>query len=134
MNEETTQLYNADKEIQIYLQLGSKLYPEYPCNNISECFYRLKEALNLPDYHQHAIAIKFENYVKNKFIFAVSFEKIADADWSGVNTKAGQILMVNCKAMSDAGITATNIATTMYTLLEVQQILEIRDVGVTVYD
>ena len=134
MNEETEQLYNADKEISLYMQLGSKLFPEFPCNNISECFYRLKEALNLPDYHQHAISIKFENYVKNKFIFAISFEKIPDADWSGINTKAGQILMVNCKAVSDAGIQAANIATTMYTLLEVQQILEIRDVGCTVYD
>jgi hypothetical protein len=96
-------------------------------------FYRLKEALNLPDYHQHAISIKFRNYIDNKFIFAISFEKIPDAEWSGVNTKAGQILMVNCKSMNEAAMSA-NIATTMYTLLEALQILEIRDVGCTVYD
>ena len=126
--------YNPDKEIQLYMQLGSKLYPEYPCNNLSECFYRLKECLNLPTYHQHAISIKFRNYINNKFIFAISFEKIPDAEWSGINTKAGQILMVNCKALNEAGITSANIATTMYTLMEVQQILEIRDVGCTVYD
>ena len=126
--------YNPDKEIQLYMQLGSKLYPEYPCNNISECFYRLKEALNLPEYHQHAISTKFKNYIDNKFIFAVSFEKIPDAEWSGINTKAGQILMVNCKALNETGITNNNIATTMYTLMEAQQILEIRDVGCTVYD
>ena len=126
--------YNPDKEIQLYMQLSSKLYPEYPCNNISECFYRLKECLNLPEYHQHAISIKFKNYIDNKFIFAVSFEKIPDAEWSGINTKAGQILMVNCKALNETGITNNNIATTMYTLMEAQQILEIRDVGCTVYD
>jgi len=126
--------YNPDKELQLYLQLGSKLYPEYPAQSISECFYRLKEALNLPDYHQHSISIKFKNYIDNKFIFCVSFEKIADAEWSGINTKAGQILMINCKAINTAGITNNNIATTMYTLLEAQQILEIRDVGCTVYD
>ena len=67
-------------------------------------------------------------------MFAVCFEKIPDAEWSGVNTKAGQILMVNCKAMNEAGITNNNIASTLYTLLEVQQILEIRDVGCTVFD
>ena len=126
--------YDPDKEIQIYLQLGSKLYPEYPCNNLSECFYRLKETLNLPDYHQHSMSIKFKNYMDNKFIFDVSFEKIADAEWTGVNTKAGQILMVNVKAMNETQITAANIGTTMYTLLQAQQILEIRDVGCTVYD
>ena len=130
--DETTTFYDPDKELQIYLQLGSKLYPEYPCNNLSECFYRLKEALNLPDYHQHAIAIKFQNYIRNKFIFCTPFERVADASWTGVNTKAGQVLMVNVKAMNEAGV--TSIATTMYTLLQAEQILEIRDVGCTVYD
>ena len=42
--------------------------------------------------------------------------------------------MVNVKAMNESAITASNIATTMYTLLQSQQILEIRDVGCTVYD
>lgn len=126
--------YTPSKEIQLYLQLGSKLYPEYPAQSIAESFYRLKEALNLPDYHQHSISIKMKNYINNKFVFCTSFEKIPDAEWSGVNTKAGQILMVNCKAMNEAGITSNNIATTMYTLLEAQQILEIRDIGTTVYD
>ena len=128
-----TSPYNPDKEIQLYLQLGSKIYPEYPCTNISECFYRLKQALNLPDYHQHSISIRSKNYIDNKFIFCISFEKVPDAEFSGVNTKAGQVLMVNCKAMNEAGIT-NNIATTMYTLLQAQQILEIRDIGCTVYD
>jgi hypothetical protein len=129
-----SELYNPDKELQIYLQLGSKLYPEYPTNNLSECFYRLKEAFNLPDYHQHSISIKFQNYTRNKFIFCTSFEKIPDAEWSGINTKAGQVLMVNVKAMNESGITSPNIATTLYTLLQAQQILEIRDIGCTVYD
>ena len=95
-------------------------------------FYRLKQCLNLPDGHQHSIAIKFKNYIDDKFIFAISFEKVPDAEWSGINTKNGQILMVNCKAMNTAGITG-DIATTMYTLLQAQQVLEIRDVGCTVY-
>jgi hypothetical protein len=94
----------------------------------------LKEAMHLPEYHQHALSIKFQNYVRNKFIFCTNFEKIQDAEWSGINTKAGQVLMVNVKAMNETGITAANIATTMYTLLQAQQILEIRDVGCTVYD
>ena len=58
----------------------------------------------------------------------------ADVSWSGVNTKAGQVLMVNCKAMNEAAIVGNDIATTMYTLLQAHQILEIRDLGCTVYD
>ncbi len=134
MREAANVIYSPNHELQISLQLGSKLYPEYPTNNLSECFYRLKEAMNLPDWHQHSIAIKFKDYAKNKFIFATDFQKIADAAWSGVNTKSGQVLMVNVKAMNEAGITANDIATTMYTLLQAEQILEIRDVGCTVYD
>jgi hypothetical protein len=42
--------------------------------------------------------------------------------------------MVNAKAVNEAGITQSNIATTMFTLLQAEQILEIRDVGCTVYD
>jgi hypothetical protein len=53
----------------------------------------LKEAMRLPEYHQHAISIKFQNYVRNKFIFCASFKKIQNAVWSGINTKAGQVLM-----------------------------------------
>ena len=127
-------LYDPDKEIQISLQLGAKLYPEYPTNSISECYYRLKEAMNLPDYHQHSIAIKFKNYISDKFIYCTDFQKVADASWSGVNTKSGQVLMVNVKALNASAITANDIATTMYTLLQAEQILEIRDVGCTVYD
>ena len=103
MSESTS--YNPDKEIQLYMQLGSKLYPEYPSQSI-----------------------------RDKFMFCISFEKIPDAEWSGVNTKAGQILMINCKAMKETGITNNNIASTMYTLLETQQVLEIRDIGCTVFD
>ena len=126
--------YTPSKELQIALQLGSKLYPEYPTTNLSECYYRLREALNLPDYHQHAISNKFKDYIRNKLIYCTDFQKVSDASWSGVNTKSGQILMVNVKAVDSGGIASNNIATTMYTLLQAEQILEIRDVGCTVYD
>jgi UDP-N-acetylmuramoyl-L-alanyl-D-glutamate--2,6-diaminopimelate ligase len=39
------------------------------------------------DYHK-----TFDEYIRNKFIFAMDFEKVPDVDWSGINTKAGQIL------------------------------------------
>jgi phenylalanyl-tRNA synthetase alpha chain len=46
-------------------------------------------ALNLPEYHQHSIAIKFKNYIDNKF-FCTSFEEIQDAEWPGASTKGGR--------------------------------------------
>jgi len=41
---------------------------------------------------------------------------------------------VNVKALKPAFIAGNNIATTMYTLLQAEQIVEVRDVGCTVYD
>jgi hypothetical protein len=134
MDNDRVNIYNDNFELQINLQLGSKLYPEYPTNNLSECFYRLREALNLPDKRLHAISINYKDYIRNKFIFCTDFQKVPDASWSGVNTKAGQVLMVNVKALNPASIAGNNIATTMFTLLQAEQILEVRDVGCTVYD
>ena len=126
--------YDPDKELQIQLQIGSKLIPEYPCQSLSECFYHLKKSLNLPDHHQHSMGIQQKHYRQDKFIVGFSFEKIPDAEWSGINSKAGQILMVNVKALNPANLGDTKIADTMYSVLEAQQILEIRDVGISVYD
>jgi hypothetical protein len=42
--------------------------------------------------------------------------------------------MVNCKAMNEAAINKPNTASTMHTLLEVEQILEVREVGCAVFD
>ena len=131
-NAEDAGTYNPDKEVQFQLQLGASLYPLYPCTNLSECFYHLKKSLNLPDFHQHSIGIKFENYRKNKFIFGFSFERVPDANWTGINTKAGQMLLI--KLLGSSGISTADIATSMYSVLEAEMILEIRDIGITIYD
>ena len=123
--------YNPNLELEFQIQLGGKLYPEYPCRTVNECFSILKETLNLPEKYQHSIGITFDEYIRNKFIFAMDFEKVPDVDWSGINTKAGQILIVKVKGGS--GIT-NNIATSMFSTLVTQVVLEIRDVGCTVYD
>ena len=125
--------YNSNYELEFQLQIGSKLIPEYPVASITECFYHLKKTLNLPEHHQHSVGIKYKNYYKDKFIFAVSFQKVPESEWTGINTKAGQILLVKIKAQNGGTITG-NIANIMYVVLEAQQILEIRDIGCTVYD
>ena len=37
-NAEDIGTYNPDKEVQFQLQLGSSLFPQYACSNLSECF------------------------------------------------------------------------------------------------
>ena len=42
--------------------------------------------------------------------------------------------MLFIKLLGSAGITAADIATSMFSVLEAEMILELRDVGVTIFD
>jgi hypothetical protein len=125
--------YRSHLELEFQIQLGSKLYPEYPVRSISECFSILKQTLNLPDWGLHSVGIDFHQYIDDKFIFGMSFEKVPESSWTGTNTKAGQVLIVKMRAVDQENM-YTDIADLMYITLMSEQILEIRDVGVSVYD
>ena len=58
---------DINKDLEFQIQLGSKLYPEYPCNSLTQCFYHLRKALNLPVFHQHSISIDFKQYRDRQF-------------------------------------------------------------------
>jgi hypothetical protein len=62
----------------------------------------------------------------------MSFEKVPESSWTGTNTKTGQILLIKLNAV-DTG-TISNIASTMFITLMTENILEVRDVGVSIYD
>ena len=134
-------VYNPAKELEFQIQLGPKLYPEYPVKSISEAFGILKQTLNLPDWGLHSVGIDFRQYISQKFIYAMSFEKVPEASWSGINTKVGQILMIKLNAVDTTpngaagnGTAVGSIADTLYVTLMTENILEVRDVGVSIYD
>ena len=127
-----TKYYDNSKELEIQLQLGPKLYPEYPCKSVSEAFTILKQTLNLPDWNLHSVGIDYRQYISNKFIYGMSFEKVPESSWTGTSTKSGQIMLIKCS--TDNGSSTATIADQMYITLVSEQILEIRDVGVSVFD
>ena len=75
LNYQDSGYYNSDLDLEFQLQLGSKLYPEYPCRSLTQAFYYLRKALNLPLFHQHHLSIEYSAYRVDKFIFAMDFEK-----------------------------------------------------------
>ena len=126
-------IYNKDKDLEFQIQLGSKLYPEYPCNSITQCFYHLRKALNLPMFHQHSMNINFKQYRDRQFIFAFSFEKVPDSSYTGINTRAGQQMLLRVKP-AGATIPSTEMPDTLYITMLSEQILEVKDLGLKVYD
>ena len=48
---------NHDTELQWQLQIGSKMFPEYPVISLAETFYQLKKALGIHGSAFHSVAI-----------------------------------------------------------------------------
>ena len=121
--------YNYEKELQWQLQIGSKMFPEYPCRSMAETFYQLKKALGIHGSAFHSVAITDEQYRNDHFIIGVDTEKILEAGFTGLNTKAGDLMVVRNKGSNaHMGPWATQI----YIILHTDQILEIR--GCQVFD
>ena len=126
-------IYDVNKDLEFQIQLGSKLFPEYPCNSLTQCFYHLRKALNLPVFHQHSISIDFKQYRDRQFIFGFSFERLIDSSYTGINTRAGQQMLIRVKS-AGATIPVDDMPDEMFITMLSEQILEIRDLGLKVFD
>ena len=126
-------IYDVNKDLEFQIQLGSKLYPEYPCNSLTQCFYHLRKSLNLPVFHQHSISIDFEQYRDRQFIFGFSFEKVPDSSYTGINTRAGQQMLIRVKP-AGASILVDDMPDEMFVTLLSEQVTEIKDLSLKVFD
>ena len=63
----------------------------------------------------------------------MSFEKMPQASWSGTNTMSGQILLIKLNAVN-TGTISGDIAQTMFITLQSENILEIRDSAVSIFE
>ena len=128
--------HNPEGEIQIQMQIGSKLYPEYPIRSHAEAYYQLKKCLGVQASALHNFDINGCEYRDNKFIVGFDCEKVLEAGWTGLNTRAGDLLVLKLKYLR--GLTQAQIAERgaqrMHIVLHSDQILEIRDTGCTVFD
>ena len=125
----TQNAFNELGEFEAQIQIGSKLIPEYPIRSHSEAFYQLRKTmgggkLNTLDIDSH----EYRNY---KFIIGIDCEKVSQHGFTGINTRAGDILNISFK---NQDIVPANYAHSMHVLLHSDQILEIRDSGCTVFD
>ena len=72
-----------------------------------------------------------DKYLRDHFIVGCDCEKIIPASWTGLNTKAGDLMVIRAKIAN--GGTA-QIPVKIYITVHCDNILEVRDSGAVVYD
>jgi hypothetical protein len=122
-----------DGEFEFHLQIGSKLFPEYPIRSHTEAYYQLKKTLGVQASAVHNFDLSPLQYRDNRFILATDCERVLDAGFTGLNTRAGDLLTVKFK-FNKPGTNNSRLADRIHIVLHSDQIMEIRDSGVSVYD
>jgi hypothetical protein len=120
---------DSDWEIQhLQLSIGSKLYPEYPIKSHAECFYNLRKSLGVQANSLHAVDIKGNEYRTNKFVVGFDTERMLGLAFTGCNTKNS---LMTVKFKTNGG---DYQASRMHIVLVSQQVIDVSDSGVTIYD
>ena len=125
--------HEAAGEFEYQLQIGSKLFPEYPIRSHNEAFYQLAKTLGVQASAVHNFDINAREYRFNKLILGTDCEKVLDAGFTGLNTRAGDLMTVkfDLKATTDLTLRKPD---RIHIVLHSDQILEIRDSGCQVSD
>jgi hypothetical protein len=120
--------HTGEKFTHFQLQIGSKLFPEYPIKTHCEAFYSLRKALGIQANNLHSIDIDGVEYRNNKFIVGIDTEKLLGLSFTGMNTR-NNLMTVHLKTL-----TGDNKADRMHIILLAEQIVELGDSGCMVYD
>jgi hypothetical protein len=128
-------VFNNDQDFEFRLQIGSKIFPEYPIRSHNEAYYQLCKCLGVQSSALHNFDITAREYRSTKFILGTDCEKVLDAGFTGLNTRAGDLMSVlfqyNERSHDEVD---DRLADRIHIILHSDQILEIRDSGCQVFD
>jgi hypothetical protein len=128
-NDTASGSFQPESEMEWQIQIGSRLFPEYSVRSCSESYYQLLKCMGILNSSFHSIDINNKDYHTYKFIIGLDLEKVLQAGFTGINTKAGDLLTVKTKCMNGAGT-----PTWMHIILHADCILNISDNGVSVFE
>ena len=123
-----TLTHGGERFSHFQLQIGSKLFPEYPIKTHCEAFYSLRKALGIQANNLHSIDIDGNEYRNNKFIIGIDTEKLLGLSFTGMNTR-NNLMTVHLKTQIN-----DFKADRMHIILLAEQIVELGDTGCMVYD
>ena len=124
-----------DKDLNLtwQLQINNKKYPEFECQSLAESAYYLRRTLHYLNPDQDAFSISYKRYREDKFVIGISFEKMADTNFTGQNTKMGGLLVFKLKG-SNRALTDNEDVREVFVHMVSESVLELRESGSILYD
>ena len=111
-------------------KLDPNCSPEYPIWSTQEAFYQLRKCLGVHATSFHSIDITPIEYKSTKYIVGIDTEKVLSAGFTGLNTKAGDLMTVKFNRMP----TDATAPDKMYIILHADIVMNIRDTGVEIFE
>ena len=123
--------FNQAGEFEFQMQIGSKKFPETEIRSHTEAYYQLKKCLGIQSSPVHSFDISAIEYRHSKFIIGIDTEKNLGSGFTGISTRAGDLMTIK---FNHRDTQPKTYATQVYITLHSDNILEIRDSGISVYD
>ena len=82
---------------------------------------------------QNSVNISYREFRENKFVMAFSFEKMADVNFTGINTKMGFLITFKVRG-NERTLTAEEEISEIFVNLVSESVLELTESGAIVYD
>ena len=103
-----------------------------PIRSGQEALSQLVKCLGINNSAFHGVDMIAQEYRSYIFIIGIDTEKILEASWTGINTKAGDLTVIKVKQAS--GIAQISICNTMYITLHSHNLVNIRYSRIEVFD
>eukprot|EP00438_Fugacium_kawagutii_P006841 Skav227864 [mRNA] locus=scaffold383:259646:262248:+ [translate_table: standard] len=123
------------KNLSWQIQLSnSQKYPEFEAQSLAETFYYLRRAIHYMNENQDSLSFSYKQYRENKFIIGMSFEQMADVNFTGYNSKMSGITNFKIKPTEGGTLPAGEEIQELFCHLISESVLELRESGAVIYD
>ena len=123
--------YNQEGEFDFQMQIGSVRYPQNQIRSHTEAYYQLKKCLGIQSSPVHSFDINAIEYRHSKMIIGIDTERQLGSGFTGISTRSGDVMTIQLNHKHPDPLT---YATQVYITLHSDNVLEIRDSGVSVFD
>ena len=123
--------YDQRGEFETNITIGAKRFPETEIRSHAEAYYQLKKCLGIQSSSVHSFDISASEYRNSKFIMGYDLEKQLGSGFTGISTRASDLMQIK---FNHRDTDNTKYATQVYITLHCDNVLEIRESGISVFD